>query len=452
MSIVSPCCRSPMPRGPSSSECRGCRSSACRSTTRAAACSPTMSSRRAPYPASTTRRWTATRRDPASSATLPVAVSIAAGQLDPAPLAPKSAARILNAPVPPGADTVVMQEDVTVDGDRVALRRRRGRQYPPRRRRHRARRSRRRCRHATRSGRARPTRGTRRGVGIGRACAARRVDRDRRRARRCLDRSGSESDRRLVVARSARDDPRDRRRCDVHRHREGRSDHDGGADRERARSRRGDHDRRRVGRRPRLRARRARVGRRRARAVQGRDEAGQAVLVRHARRSRGVRAARQPGLDARRLRAVPPAGAARDARRDRDRPAARRRAASQRLSQTRRSRALPPRARHPPWRRADRAAPREARLGDAVVARRLQRARRAPCRVDRRTAPGAGPDHGPRDGANLRRGRAGPRQGRRRESPTPAAAPTRRAVDDGAVDRARRSRPAGAQGRSRRAR
>lgn len=48
--------------------------------------------------------------------------SIVAGAGLPAPLPPKSAARILTgAPLPPGADTVAMQEDCVVEPDRVTL-------------------------------------------------------------------------------------------------------------------------------------------------------------------------------------------------------------------------------------------------------------------------------------------------------------------------------------------
>jgi molybdopterin molybdotransferase len=55
-------------------------------------------------------------------ATLPIAASIAAGELAPGEVPARSTARILTgAPLPPGADTVVMQEDATRDGDRVAL-------------------------------------------------------------------------------------------------------------------------------------------------------------------------------------------------------------------------------------------------------------------------------------------------------------------------------------------
>jgi len=55
-------------------------------------------------------------------ATLPVAGVVAAGQLDVAPAPPRAAVRIFTgAPMPPGADTVVIQEDATRDGERVAL-------------------------------------------------------------------------------------------------------------------------------------------------------------------------------------------------------------------------------------------------------------------------------------------------------------------------------------------
>jgi molybdopterin molybdotransferase len=55
-------------------------------------------------------------------AALPVAGVVAAGQLEIAALAARTAARIFTgAPIPAGADTVVMQEDAARDGDRVAL-------------------------------------------------------------------------------------------------------------------------------------------------------------------------------------------------------------------------------------------------------------------------------------------------------------------------------------------
>src|SRR5262245_57082972 len=55
-------------------------------------------------------------------ATLPVAGVIAAGELDVPALAPGTALRILTgAPMPAGADTVVIQEDAVRDGDRVRL-------------------------------------------------------------------------------------------------------------------------------------------------------------------------------------------------------------------------------------------------------------------------------------------------------------------------------------------
>jgi molybdopterin molybdotransferase len=54
--------------------------------------------------------------------TLPVAGVVAAGQLDVEPVPAGAAVRIFTgAPMPPGADTVVIQEDATRDGDRVAL-------------------------------------------------------------------------------------------------------------------------------------------------------------------------------------------------------------------------------------------------------------------------------------------------------------------------------------------
>jgi molybdopterin molybdotransferase len=54
--------------------------------------------------------------------TLPVAGVVAAGQRAISPVPERAAVRILTgAPMPPGADTVVLQEDATRDGDRVAL-------------------------------------------------------------------------------------------------------------------------------------------------------------------------------------------------------------------------------------------------------------------------------------------------------------------------------------------
>lgn len=54
--------------------------------------------------------------------TLPLRGRHAAGQAPGEPLAPGTAARIFTgAPLPPGADAVVMQEDCTVEGDRVTI-------------------------------------------------------------------------------------------------------------------------------------------------------------------------------------------------------------------------------------------------------------------------------------------------------------------------------------------
>ncbi|MCB9526921.1 MAG: molybdopterin molybdotransferase MoeA [Myxococcales bacterium] len=59
---------------------------------------------------------------PAPGVTLPVAFAIAAGQPGDRPLPPGMAARIFTgAPLPPGADAVIMQEDATRDGDRVTF-------------------------------------------------------------------------------------------------------------------------------------------------------------------------------------------------------------------------------------------------------------------------------------------------------------------------------------------
>ena len=54
--------------------------------------------------------------------TLPVAGAVVAGQIDVPPVPTGAAMRILTgAPMPPGADTVVIQEDAARDGDRVTL-------------------------------------------------------------------------------------------------------------------------------------------------------------------------------------------------------------------------------------------------------------------------------------------------------------------------------------------
>jgi molybdopterin molybdotransferase len=59
---------------------------------------------------------------PDNESVLPVLARIPAGSLDVAPLEPKSAARIFTgAMMPPGADTVFMQEDVSTDGHSVRL-------------------------------------------------------------------------------------------------------------------------------------------------------------------------------------------------------------------------------------------------------------------------------------------------------------------------------------------
>src|SRR5439155_2093268 len=53
---------------------------------------------------------------------LPVAGVVAAGERDVPPLPGRAALRIFTgAPMPPGADTVVIQEDATRDGERVGL-------------------------------------------------------------------------------------------------------------------------------------------------------------------------------------------------------------------------------------------------------------------------------------------------------------------------------------------
>ena len=100
------------------------------------------------------------------------------------------------------------------------------------------------------------------------------------------------------------------------RHRARRRGRDRAAHHRRGRRvRRAAHERRGVDGRLRLREGRARTARRgtagqRVRVVAGRDQAGQAARVRHPRRGAGVRAAGQPGVVARQLRAVRPAGAA----------------------------------------------------------------------------------------------------------------------------------------------
>src|SRR5512135_605911 len=58
---------------------------------------------------------------PAAPTTLRVSQRIAAGHVG-APLEPGTAARIFTgAPVPPGADAIVMQEDCVADGDKVTI-------------------------------------------------------------------------------------------------------------------------------------------------------------------------------------------------------------------------------------------------------------------------------------------------------------------------------------------
>lgn len=60
--------------------------------------------------------------DPASATLLAVEGRIAAGDAAAAPLAPGTAARIFTgAPLPPGADTVLMQEDARIEGGAVAI-------------------------------------------------------------------------------------------------------------------------------------------------------------------------------------------------------------------------------------------------------------------------------------------------------------------------------------------
>ena len=236
-------------------------------------------------------------------ATLPVAGAIAAGQLDPPALPAGAALRILTgAPMPPGADTVVIQEDAARDGDRVRLPAspvgdnvRRGRRG------HRGRRDRAHRRHpADRLGH-RPVRRARHHGAAGGARAARRADRDRRRAGRRGDPAAARPAGRLVGPRAGRAGPRGRRHRRSARHRARRPGVARRPARRRGRPRRGDHDRRGVGRRPRLRPRRARRRRDLARAVQGRDEAGQAVLVRHApRRARRRRCSACPATRCRR--------------------------------------------------------------------------------------------------------------------------------------------------------
>ena len=86
-----------------------------------------------------------------------------------------------------------------------------------------------------------------------------------------------------------------------------------------AQLRRGDHERRGVGRRLRLRERRRSNasprrpdGRITRRLVPGRDQAREAAVLRHAARHAGLRPPRQPGVVVRELRAVRPACAAAD--------------------------------------------------------------------------------------------------------------------------------------------
>jgi molybdopterin molybdotransferase len=59
----------------------------------------------------------------ATPVSLPVVYEVPAGAHAPRPLAPGESARILTgAPLPPGADAVVRQEDVALEGDRVRIR------------------------------------------------------------------------------------------------------------------------------------------------------------------------------------------------------------------------------------------------------------------------------------------------------------------------------------------
>ena len=149
-------------------------------------------------------------------------------------------------------------------------------------------------------------------------------------------------------------------------------------------SRRRDHDRRRLRRRSRPRARRAHGRGRRARALEGRDEAGQAVLVRHERPRRRCSACRATRC---RRSSRSSCSCARRCSRCRARAVTQRPRAPVHLVRGYRkqagSRALHPRQGRAQRRVPDRAPAPQAGLRDAVVARRLQRARRAAGRVDR---------------------------------------------------------------------
>ena len=439
--IVAPC--DPWPRRcvRCSSECRGSPPRRSRSARRPGACSPPTSSPRARCRASTTRRWTATPRAPRSCRRR-CRSPASSPRASRAPARSRRGRRVrifTGAPMPPELDTVVIQEDATRDGDRVTLPaapagdnvRRAGEDVAIGERGARR-------RDAAPAVGPRRARRARRRRGAGRARAARRADRHRRRAGRRRHRRpgpGSSSTRRCTRSR------RWSREAGGRAERLGIARDDPAAiaadDRGRARSRRRDHDRRRLGRRPRPRARRARRRRRRARALEGRDEAGQAVLVRAARR-RTTRCSACPATRCRRWSRSSCSCGRRCSRcrapRSIERPRAPVRLAG-RLSQAGRPRALPPRARRARRRPPDRAPAPEAGLGDAVVAGRRQRARRAGRRADRvaaRRAPRRRSCWRPYEDHRRSPTTASTRRSRG-TSPTRAAASSRELFDEGCV-------------------
>ena len=242
--------------------------------------------------------------------TLPVVFRIAAGRPAPSPLQPGEAMGIATGGVvPDGADAVVPLEYV-VDHDNDS--RDRPRRPRPARTCGRAAATcapgtRCRCRYAARAGAARGARGRRRRRGRVRGGAARRRSRDGNRASpagRAARAGRGLRGQRADPRRSAQVGGRFRRAPGGCRRRRGRPSR--GA-RARARARRA-RDLGRCLRRPARPRPRDRVRARRRRGLLARrGQAGQAGLVRRARRDARVRPARKPGLVARRLRALRPA-------------------------------------------------------------------------------------------------------------------------------------------------
>ena len=225
--------------------------------------------------------------------------------------------------VPAGADAVIPFEYVVENDNTIELSEAvaRGREHPP---------CRRRCA---------PRRGGGRRRRPPRACAARRArGGGRRRGARCAEAAGRRArhgQRASPAGRAARawTDLRGervaaRRAAGVGRRR-GRAAELGGRRRgraprgalARARGRRARHLRRRLGRAARSRAHGRGRARRRGGLLGSRDEARKADLVRRAGRAARLRAPREPGLGARRVRALRPAGAARSPGRSRPAPA-----------------------------------------------------------------------------------------------------------------------------------